>query len=144
MDGSSSFSAASIALFNFDTREGYWCLLFLVCALFYHQGLRPSGLRLNLDVICVPDGWWERERCLPLIISYSRLCFILRSPSQTQFVNQVPKSELLKRSHLVQAFPRGMESKTGLVMGYRAPQVLFVKSSHREWVRVVMRLSFWH
>ena len=85
-------------IFTLERVAGVFCCF--VCAMFYCQGLWLPGLRLNLDVMCVclmDDG---RGRDAPPhshpVVSYFQLCFTQRSPSQTQSVNQVPKSELLK------------------------------------------------
>ena len=144
MDGSCSFSAVSIALFNFYTREGYWCLLFL-CVCFAWPP-RSLAVWFALKLRCHMCAWWmmregemlaSHHLLLPAVFHSE----ITKSNSVCQSSSQIWAP---KRSHLVQAFPRGMESKTGLVVGYRVPQFLFVKSSHREWVRIVGRLSFWH
>lgn len=68
-----------------------------LCVLhFAVKDFRLSDLYLNLGVRRVPDGYREGKGISPPPVSYSRLGFTLRSPSQTWFVNQVPKSELLK------------------------------------------------
>lgn len=101
-------------IFTLERVAGVFC--FFVCAMFYCQGLWLSGLRLNLDVMCVSDGWRERKRCSPplpprrLLLPAVFHLEITKSSSVCQSSSQI---WALKRSHLVQCSLEGWRIKQG-------------------------------
>lgn len=135
----------NIVWFLYHHRMLAGVFFFSLCVLFYCQ--RLLAVWFIFKPRCHVHAWYgirEKENLspshclLPLAMLHSE---ITKSNSVCQSSSPI---RALKRSHLVQDLPRGMEDKTGLGMGYRVPQFPSVESGLREWVRILMRPSLWH